>query len=290
MHLGEQLAIAFGPAYNWSPSQLELYRQCAFAFFVSRALGVQAREEPEEGLDARQLGTIYHRIFERLFQFVPHEQRRDLAALNAALPGVADAVLDDAPQREGFRADALWEQTRARIKADVQRSLIAMEELDPDFTPSLFEVRFGGANALQLRDGDDSIRVRGIIDRVDVDAARRRLRVIDYKTAGPSRYTPSSLTNGENLQLPLYALAASRVFDMEIADGFYWHVRDASASDLRLAKYGVDEALAAGIRHAWEAVHAVRDGDFVPRPPRGGCPGYCPAVAFCWRYQPRSSW
>jgi hypothetical protein len=77
---------------------------------------------------------------------------------------------------------------------------------------------------------------------------------------------------------------------MAIADGFYWHIQHATASSLRLAEYGVEEAVADGIRFAWEAVRAVRAGDFVPQPPRGGCPAYCPAVAFCWHYQPRGTW
>jgi hypothetical protein len=44
--------------------------------------------------------------------------------------------------------------------------------------------------------------------------------------------------------------------------------------------------MAAAVEHAWHAVRAIRTGDFVPHPPAGGCPGYCPAAGYCWHYDP----
>lgn len=285
--LAERFGRHFHPGYGWSPSQLEMYRLCPHAFFVSRVLDLEPRLEPEEGLDARQLGSIYHEILEQLYRAVPPAERTDREALLDALPAVARRVLDGAPQREGFRATAWWRQTRAEIEENVRRSLERLADLDSEFTPVAFEKRFGNDTALVIDgEGGDSFRLRGIIDRVDANGDGE-IRVIDYKTAGPYAYTKKTLAEGDKLQLPLYALAARDALGLgEPVDGFYWHVQHAEASGLTLRDFGPEEAIETAVRYAWQAVQGARQGAFEPEPPAGGCPTYCPAVAFCWRYRP----
>jgi len=110
--------------------------------------------------------------------------------------------------------------------------------------------------------------------------------VIDYKTAGPTTYTNQAVTQGELLQLPLYALAARDALGLgSPAEGFYWHVQHATASPFTLQKYGVQEAIDVALEAAWESIGQVRQGDFAPHPPPDGCPSYCPAAGFCWHYR-----
>jgi len=92
------------------------------------------------------------------------------------------------------------------------------------------------------------------------------------------------------VQLALYALAARDALGMgDVSGGFYWHIGSAKASSLKLEKYkgGVEAALQVAANHALAYAAAVRTGHFQPKPPSGGCPGHCPAAAFCWRYAPR---
>ncbi len=286
---GKTFGQAFAPRYVWSASRLEAYRTCPYFFFVGRVLGLEPRQPPTEGLDWRQLGNIYHHIFEALYQTVG--QGADLAALQDTLPEVADAILDEAPQREQFRATAWWEQTRREIVENVRRSLEALESQPDDFGFHRAEQTFGiprkSGAPLDVHDGDDRFRLRGYIDRVDRDEDGH-VRVIDYKTAGPSSYTNSAVREGKNLQLPLYALAAQEALQLgEVVDGFYWHVRHAKPSRFTLAGFGPPEAVATAVAHAWEAVRGARRGDFVPHVPDDDCPDYCPAKAFCWHFTPR---
>jgi hypothetical protein len=117
------------------------------------------------------------------------------------------------------------------------------------------------------------------------------VRVIDYKTAGPSGYSLRAVREGKKLQLPLYALAAREALRLgDPVEGFYWHVRHAEASSFTLAKYGPEAAVEAAVAYAWEAVRGARGGAFVPRPPDGGCPAYCPASGFCWHYEEGFRW
>jgi hypothetical protein len=285
--LAGTLEARFAPERTWSASRLETYRSCPFSFFVSYVLGLEPREEPAEGLDARQLGNIYHHIFERLYKAV--KDPASLDELLAALPAVSGAVLDDAPRAEGFRSTAWWRQTRAEIAANVQRSVEALSRIPGGFVPVAHEAAFGGTTALTVTDGDDSFRLHGFIDRVD-RAPDGSLRIIDYKTAGPAAFTIKAVVEGKKLQLPLYALAAEQALGLgQVVDGFYWHVRQAEASKFTLSGFqgGPEAAIESARTHAWSAVRGARAGQFVPQPPDGGCPDYCPAAGFCWRYRPR---
>jgi ATP-dependent helicase/nuclease subunit B len=289
--LAGEFVQRYGPQHVWSASRLEAYRTCPFLFFVGSVLGLEPRPEPQEGLDARQLGNIYHRIFEHLYGALQGEKAVDLEQLLAALPDVAGRILDQAPQREGFRATAWWHQTRQEIIENVRQSLQALHgpELQQGFFPIRHEMPFYEPHELHVCDGEDCFRLHGVIDRVERDADGR-VRIIDYKTAGPSRYTNPAVTQGKKIQLPLYALAARDALRLgEPFDGFYWHVRQAQPSSFTLRKYRQQherDALEVAVEKAWEVVRSARNGDFRPHVPDGGCPHYCPAVAFCWLYQP----
>jgi ATP-dependent helicase/DNAse subunit B len=285
-HFTEQ----FHPGYMWSASRLEAYRTCPFFFFVSKVLALEPREEPAEGVDARQQGNIYHEILERVYQAV--DDPTDLDQLLAALPAVADAVLDVAPEREGFRRTAWWAQTRREMVDNLRRSLEALsqEEQRAGFVPILYEAAFGmgGEPPLVVRDpaADDAFQLCGLIDRVDRDA-QGRLRIIDYKRGGRSRYSNGSLRRGEKIQLPLYALAARDALCLgQPVSGFYWHVRDAEPSPLKLEDFGPEEAIRTALAHAWDAIRSAREGRFAPDTAGKDCPPFCPAAGFCWHYRP----
>ncbi len=285
----------FAPHRAWSASRLESYRTCPFFFFVGSVLRLEPRVRPSEGLDVAQLGNLYHHILEKIYQAV--DDPTDLEQLLDALSAVADPILDAAPRAQKFRPTTWWAQTRAEIVENVRRSLIVLDAERGDFVPCGYEARFGlkGAPSLVVRDGEDSFCVRGLIDRVD-RAPDGGVRVIDYKTGGPSAFTPANVKKGKKLQLPLYALAAQDALNLgNVTEGFYWHVRTAEASRFTLAKFaakdkglfGPEGAMAIAVAHAWEAARGAREGHFIPAPPDNGCPAYCPAAAFCWQYEAR---
>jgi ATP-dependent helicase/DNAse subunit B len=289
--LSADFAHRFAAGSPWSASRLESYRACPFFFFVQNVLALEPREEPAEGLDARQLGNIYHRILENVHQASSVADPANLDQLLAALPEVAASVLDRAPKQEGFRETAWWNQTREEIVENVRCSLEALAQLPGDYVPVEHEAAFGlhGQPELVVRDGDDHFRLRGFIDRVD-RAPDGSLRVIDYKTGGPYAYHKSDVAKGKKLQLPLYALAAREALGLgEPAEGFYWHVRHAEPSGFTMRGFdgGPEGAMGLAVEKAWEAVRSARDGHFVPSPPDGGCPSYCPAIGFCWHYRSR---
>ena len=139
----ETFGARFGPQQSWSASRLESYRACPFSFFVGSVLGLEPRFEPAEGLDARQLGNIFHRVFEMLYQSKDVADPSDVDQLLNVLDAVAGRILDQAPEREGFRETAWWAQTRLEIVENVRHSLQALAELPGDFIPYRHEAVFG---------------------------------------------------------------------------------------------------------------------------------------------------
>jgi ATP-dependent helicase/DNAse subunit B len=280
----------FGPDYGWSTSRLESYRACPFQFFLTRVLELEQRPEPQEGFDARQLGNIYHRIFEETYERLPLGQRMDPEKLQISLEAALERVLLEAPKREGFRETSWWSVTQDEIRRNARRSLAALLDQSDSFIPAYFELYFGRSRRFTVERQDDRFLLRGIIDRVDIDG-EGNVRLIDYKTAGPYAYDRVAHRDGKRLQLPLYALAVEQALDLgEVVDGFYWHVQHAERSRFTLKEAGIQEAMDNAVGHAWETIEAVREGDFAPEPPDGGCPDYCPGAAFCWRYSPRQSY
>ncbi len=287
--LAPLLAEHYGPGHVWSPSRLEQIHTCGYLFFVASFLDLAPRPEPTAGLEPVQLGTIYHQILEALYQRpgATAATGEDLAAL---VERVAAPILDDAPRQGGFRETAWWRQTRREILGDVARTADALNELSAGHELIVCEARFGldEAPPLTVAVAGRSFQLRGIIDRVD-RGPRGRLRVIDYKSAGPTSYGIRDFAAGKRLQLPLYALAARDALALgEVGDGFYWHIRQAEPSALRLTSFegGPEAALTEAARLAWAAVQAARAGAFRPRPPATGCPPYCPAAPFCRHYRP----
>jgi RecB family exonuclease len=98
------------------------------------------------------------------------------------------------------------ERLRQSMRADLER--FAAEDEWPrarfqSSTEQMFEFRL-----------DDSIRIAGRIDRLDVDADGRAY-IIDYKYSGAQRMR--KMMGGDRLQAPLYWLAAERVLGVKPA-------------------------------------------------------------------------
>jgi ATP-dependent helicase/DNAse subunit B len=271
---GFDLSERFGAARGWSASKLESYGTCRFEFFIAYGLELEPRMPPEDGFDVRMLGSMLHEILEAVYG-------------GAALTDAAQKVFAGAPEQYGFRPTALWVQQQAELLRVLEKTIAELNKLSQGYTPRALEARFGmGAPSLVLHTSAGEVRLHGYIDRLDT-APDGTLRVIDYK-AGSAAISASHLKEGRRLQLPIYALAARDALGLgEISGGFYWHIQKAEASSLKLEKYegGVQAAFDVALAHIGRHVAGIRAGHFEPKAPAEGCPSYCPAVGFCWRYK-----
>ncbi|MCO6450860.1 MAG: exodeoxyribonuclease V subunit gamma [Caldilineales bacterium] len=284
-----RLLVHYPSDHVWSASRLESYAACAFMFFVGSGLALEQRQQPEEGFDVLILGSIFHAVLEEVYRQARDQNDWSGAALQALLPQVTGPIFDAAPRRYGFRPTPWWDYQRAELEGVLARTLAGLSEMVGDFEPHALEAAFGigGAPPLRITTNDGFLHLRGFIDRVDRNPADE-VRIIDYKS-GSTPITPNDLTEGKRLQLPLYALVAAEALGFgEVVSGLYWHIGTAEASRLTLERYpgGLDAALDIAVAYAIRATQGIRAGRFQPEPPAKGCPAFCPAKEFCWRYKP----
>ena len=286
--LSEALAVRYNTSQGWSASRLEAYGTCPYFFYTSYALELEPTTPPEEGFDIRMLGSMLHQILENLYRQAKNPS--DLEELLALLPKVAGDVFATAPADYGFRPTPLWTLQQQELTRILKQTVAALAQISIGFTPRYFEERFGlGKPPLILHTDQGNIRLHGFIDRLDV-GPDGKLRVVDYK-AGGAAIASKDLTEGRRLQLPIYALAARDALGLgEISGGFYWHIQKAEASQLKLDRYdgGLEAAFETAVDYIAHYIASIRAGEFQPQPPAGGCPSYCPAGNFCWRYKPKS--
>lgn len=295
---GERFAQRFGPSHRWSPSALETYRSCAFHFLLNRALRLEAPITSDDDLDASRLGMIYHAMLAATYAAVeaggetggerPADGRqygRD--SLLAAFDAQARRIADDAPRTFGFRPPSGWRVRKEELIDTVRRCVDALATYDAVYIRH--EVYVGDDPLLRVPGAeDDSFLLHGRIDRID-ELADGRFRLIDYKTSDVG-IGKADLEQGRRIQIPLYAWALERLSGAgHVADGFYFAISKAKPGALSLDKWprGAGAAADVALAHAWAAVRGARSGRFAPLPPAGGCPEYCPAVAFCVHYSPR---
>ncbi|RLC99203.1 MAG: hypothetical protein DRI46_09895 [Chloroflexi bacterium] len=292
----ESISARYPEDHVWSASRLENYQACPFYYFIGNLLGLEQLKPPEEGLDARQRGNIYHHILEKLYQLVGREY--SVEDLLERLPEATEPIFQDAPQKEGFRETAWWEHTQREIIENLKLNLVCLEEIDPGYRFYAAEQKFG------LPPGEEeplcvvipnqgAFLLHGLIDRVDINE-QGGIRIVDYKTSGAAGFNNRAVREGIKLQLPLYALAAQERLELgPVKEGFYFHLLGAKPSSFKLSSYkegasrGPELAMKRAAEAGWQAVSSIRKGRFLPEPPENGCPDYCPAVDFCWHYRAR---
>lgn len=288
--LKDILATRYAPQQVWSASRLEKYGSCPQMFFVSVALGLDEITPPALGLDVMQMGSILHKILEETYKAA--DRPASVESVLEVLPAVARRIFASAPQEYGFRPSELWELEQEQFLRTLEVTITELHKVSEGWTPYAYEQSFGiqGSQPLEIQSGEERLLLRGVIDRVDKDA-KGDLRIVDYKT-GSSHLAQGDLKDGRRLQLPLYALAARDALGLgKPVSGMYWAINAAEAGALKLETFrgedgeGVEAAIKTAQDHLLKIITGIRSGEFPPLPPKGGCPEYCPATQWCWRYQ-----
>jgi ATP-dependent helicase/DNAse subunit B len=274
---------------DWSASRLETYKSCPMRFWTQYALVVEEQRVPELGLQASQVGSILHQILEEVYKQA--DDPSNVEQLLRLLPDVADRIFVAAPGLYKFEPTAYWQTQQQEWLLLLEAAITELGVVG--WKPIAFEQKFGldGNPALEIwLDEDRIIRLHGVIDRVDQDD-QGNLRVIDYKT-GVSHLSKEDLIRGTRLQLPLYALAAMQVFkETDVVEGFYWAINAKKPGSLKLSKFeyegfeGTEGAIQVARQHLQLIMDGLGNADFRPQVPVGGCPDYCPARLWCWRYK-----
>ncbi|MGE5350901.1 MAG: PD-(D/E)XK nuclease family protein [Acidobacteriota bacterium] len=210
---------------QYSITQLEKYALCPFQYFLSRILGLEVIKEPSEDMESFELGSLLHSI---LYEFYSRLTRKGLK-----LPGCSDSEFSQAKdlifeiaenkisEAALYSPMSFYEKERITGIGGERENSILYKFLEAErsdslgLTPKFFEVIFGAVSG----DEKDATlsgartftigksKIRGKIDRIDINESAGIFSVVDYKLNGkkPSR---DELKEGLSLQLPLYMYAA----------------------------------------------------------------------------------
>ena len=141
------------------------------------------------------------------------------------------------------------------------------------FAPKMFEVKFGlggegSYEPLVIQTDSGDVHISGVIDRIDMGNTSTDINIVDYKS-GSSAIPARFASDGQNLQLPLYAMAVERTVcpGSHVYKGYYLSV---NASDVigflefHSSKNADLFKLCEG--YVRDVVNGVRGGDFCVRP------------------------
>ena len=215
-----------------SVSRLETFAACPYQYFLK--YGIRPEQERKAGIDAAELGTLYHTVTENFVREAMQEP---------GFPALSDEKVEELTRKaadglmEEFRKSPYGESKRGeaavrhiRKTADRVTATVIHQYKEGKFAPFRLELVFGEGSlpplSIQLANGE-LLNLRGRIDRVDMlNSEGKYIRVIDYKSS-MKEVDPTGIYYGLQLQLCLYMAAALALIPGTNAAGlFYFHMKD----------------------------------------------------------------
>jgi putative RecB family exonuclease len=241
-----------------SPSKVSSFSDCALAFRYSAI-----DQLPEAPSAPATKGTLVHLALEHLFAREAPDR-----TLDAALADLARAT-EELRTDPDFVDLELDDEAEATFLADAERLVRRYFEVeDPSqITPVGLE--------LKLEAQVDDIRIRGIIDRLELDADGG-LVVTDYKTGRSPGVTHQQ---GRLGGVTFYALLCQELFGVLPSRIQLLYLGDGLTITTQPTEQAI-RGLKAKLRALWQAIErACEREDFRPRP--GPLCSWCSFQAYC---------
>lgn len=200
----------YGESLRLSASRIDKFASCRFAYFMQ--YGLKAKTRQPAGFTPPEMGVFMHYILEKTahevmthggFKKVDDETLERIT--DKYIAEYVHEKLNDFKEKSK-RFEYLFRRLTKNVRQVVQD--MANELRSSDFVPLSFELDFGKASELppmRLGEGEDSLVLTGIADRVDgwLHEGKLYLRVVDYKT-GRKSFSLSDVWYGMGLQMLLY--------------------------------------------------------------------------------------
>ena len=231
----------YGKVLANSATRLELFSSCACAHFLRYGLNLQERVRYE--FTPADMGTVIHQALEC---FSRKLEKRGLSWRELSdefRESLADESLEEITGDYGntiLHSSSRGTWQIQRIRRILRRTVWVLQEqirrgrFDPEGAEIAFSMR-EGLSALQVAlSEDETLLLKGRIDRLDVCREENRLylRIVDYKT-GSTSMDLNLLLEGLQLQLAVYLSAALELeqrkhpdLQAEPAGMYYYRVGD----------------------------------------------------------------
>lgn len=300
-----------------SPSALEKYLACPYSWFLESRV---APNSLDEEFGPVEKGSFMHAVFARFYDRLACEVGaagapvRTAPETRATWEPLAREVFDEVLAEQPYLAPG-----EGRLVPVARTEQMEVEHLRAQFLASLERLsRFaegfavhGHERRIEVSDGASfaGARIRGRVDRIDVDPSAGRFLVLDYKgTAGPE-YAARLSEEAEEVPVPqriqalVYAQALRKSFEgMHAAGALYLGYRARTDAAFAVGAVAgspfVDEGfvgaaslvplnfeayLDAVEEAVRPAVGALMEGNIAPCPRNARACAWCPAVDCEWR-------
>lgn len=201
----------FGNNMNISPSRLDEFYNCKFAYFAKNGLKIRKLEKVD--VSAIETGKLIHYVMEksvnkygRKLNELDENQMQDM--VRGFLREYMDKNLDI--KNVNARIKYLFERIGDSLFLIMEH--LAKELAQTDFVPVYFEEKIGrnakfSFPAIECSDGS-KITVEGQVDRIDImeKNGQKYVRVVDYKS-GTKKFNISEVNYGLNMQMLIYLFA-----------------------------------------------------------------------------------
>lgn len=214
---------------EFSITELETYAQCPFKYFLNYIIQPQVEEEIEEDIRRNEFGMIIHQILYQFLNKLKQESRNFYEELKTNKDNLSREIKEIARGILKYfeRFNPFFFLTEEIILGSEQQKSILDEFLDLEkklvetshssFIPTEFEKTI----VQEFNSNSEKFRLKGKIDRIDIDPEKKEFKVIDYKTGElPDR---ANYFDRISLQLPLYLKLVEKYFksinlDLNISD------------------------------------------------------------------------
>ncbi len=204
----EAAAKIFPSPLQATASQIETFAACPFRHFVRHGLKLRDRDDPD--ITAIDLSNAYHKVLEDLIGEILQSQTDWCELSDDEIGKIVQNYLTEVGRT--LRGELMISSARNRYLLDrIERNLLqaiaAQREMNRrgSYRPAFASLRFGGENAkLPAHEiptpGGKQIKLRGKIDRVDLNKKGSAFTIADYKLSAGA-LSLDDVFNGLSLQL-----------------------------------------------------------------------------------------
>ena len=210
-----------------SPTALDAFAGCPMKWIARYVLHLAPLQYEVALVDDRQIGIIFHRMYEQFFRYITQTsgtfKRELLASYQEHLQRIATAEFDRYAQSSQAPGETTMQYLRSYYIPKISAIVTAEAKWFADYRSTQFEA------ALHHSDSHQQYRIEGRIDRIlerITDDGQRYCAVVDYKksfTPKKKEFTPDSELL-PSYQLPLYAKLIRDARQQQVTAAAYFTV------------------------------------------------------------------
>ncbi|MEE9432467.1 MAG: PD-(D/E)XK nuclease family protein, partial [Melioribacteraceae bacterium] len=243
---------------EFSSSQFEILAKCPFKYFSEKVLRLKPIAEPKEEAEPIELGNVLHSILYEFYSKVKKEKipvnncdSKEFNNLKKIIFEIAEEKINKLNLHSPlafFEKEKILGIDGVKENSILNKFLLEEQKRDDNFTPFYFEYPFGtfsrdqkdAPNIPPLQIG--KLKLRGKIDRIDVDVKNNQFNIVDYKLKG-AKPKVSDLIKGISLQLIVYLMAGKHIIENieeKDFDGFRMFIYSLSYNEKNFGKKPVN--------------------------------------------------